>query len=366
MVSVKEMHEKEGRARELMEIERLDALALTSVGNFAWFTCGGCNCVNASAEAGVASVVLTRDAKYLVTNNNEARRMEDEEVTDQGFEFKICNWFENRKNDTIMELAGNGVLGSDVSMDGAKNIGAALAPYRYSLTPEEIERYRWIGRNVGECLAQAGHDVEPGISEHEAGSLVARGLIARGLQPIVALIAADDRIRKYRHPVPTDQTIKRYVMLVTCARKWGLIAAATRLVHFGEISTEIKRKHDALASVDATFIANTRVGADVSAIFRRAMEVYAETGFADEWMMHHQGGATGYQSREYVAHPDINAVVQDSQAFAWNPSITGTKSEDTIIATPDGPEIISEVSDWPAIEVDVDGVKVRRPDILVR
>ncbi len=59
-------------------------------------------------------------------------------------------------------------------------------------------------------------------------------------------------------------------------------------------------------------------------------------------------------------------MVQPWQAFAWNPSITGTKSEDTILATPDGPEVISGSPDWPLVEATAAGRLVARPDILVR
>src|SRR3712207_7663291 len=47
---------------------------------------------------------------------------------------------------------------------------------------------------------------------------------------------------------------------------------------------------------------------------------YAEEGFPDGWRDHHQGGTTGYASRELVASPDTHYTVGDRHAFAWNPS----------------------------------------------
>jgi len=60
--------------------------------------------------------------------------------------------------------------------------------------------------------------------------------------------------------------------------------------------------------------------------------------------------------------------IRDSpQAFAWNPSITGTKSEDTILTAPGGgaPEFLTQPLDWPATDVEWGGGTVARPDILV-
>jgi Xaa-Pro dipeptidase len=101
-------------------------------------------------------------------------------------------------------------------------------------------------------------------------------------------------------------------------------------------------------------------------VFRKGINVYAEVGFADEWRLHHQGGPTGYRTREFRVTEGTDAVIVENQALAWNPSITGTKSEDTIIATPSGPIILSETDDWPKIEVDMGGATIARPDILVR
>lgn len=366
MVNFIEMQGKERRVRELMEREGLDALAISTIANFAWLTCGGSNYVGIATEVGSATAVITRTAKYIVCDNIEANRIRDEEIEAQGFELRSFNWFEPRRDDTIKEIVGDGVLGSDVPLPDAKNIASALDPCRYSLTPEEIERYRWLGRNAGECMAQACREIEQGMTEHEIAAVLNGKLLARGMTPLVTLVATDERIEKYRHPLPTDKKLERYAMLVTGVRKWGLIISTSRLVHFGELPEELRHKHDAVTRVDAAFISGTLVGANMADILGSAIEMYKSTGYADEWTMHHQGGPTGYKGRDFRVTPATSAAVAPNQAFAWNPSITGTKSEDTILATPTGPEILSMVDDWPVVEVEINGQKLARPDILVR
>jgi len=240
---------------------------------------------------------------------------------------------------------------------------AEIGQLRWSLTEAEVERYRKAGRLAAEAMEQALLSVRPGMSEHEIASLLAAPVVARGMVPSVVLIATDERLYRYRHPIPTGKGLQRYAMLVLGARKWGLHISLTRLVHFGEIPAELRRRQEAVARVDATLICATQVGARVGEIFARAQQAYAEAGYPEEWRLHHQGGATGYESRSYRALPGDSHQVLPNQAFAWNPSIAGAKSEDTIIATPAGPEIISATPRLPTLKVEVGGRLWERADV---
>lgn len=57
-------------------------------------------------------------------------------------------------------------------------------------------------------------------------------------------------------------------------------------------------------------------------------------------------------------------MIQEHQAFTWNPSITGTKSEDTILATAGGPEMITRPVCYPTLSMEGSGVRFTRPAIL--
>ena len=364
MASKSEMAEKERRARAIMDENGLGALVLSSQANFAWITCGGDNHVSIASEGGVASVVITRDAKYIVCDNIEAARIMDEETVGQGFEHVSCDWWEDKKPVLIREIADGKVIGSDMPMPDAAVVEKNIAMHRRSLTPEEIDRYRLVGQATAVCMSEACRAIVPGMTEFEIAAVLDEEVVSRGMIPNVTLIAVDDRISKYRHPIPTNKKLEKYAMLVVGARKWGLILSATRLVHFGKISDELRRKHNAVVEVDAAFISATRTGTRVGKVFVSAQEAYARTGFADEWQLHHQGGPTGYLARDYRANANTEDTVQPNQAFAWNPSITGTKSEDTVIAMEAGTEVLSIGADWPLIDVEVDGRIIPRPDIL--
>ena len=118
--------------------------------------------------------------------------------------------------------------------------------------------------------------------------------------------------------------------------------------------------------MDATFIANTVPGARISDVFQSAVQAYEHEGYGEEWPLHHQGGATGYAGRDFKGTPDCGEIVQPNQAYAWNPSITGTKSEDTIIVSEADQEIISLTEDWPMINVEMGNKIIPRAAILER
>jgi Xaa-Pro dipeptidase len=361
--STQEITEKERRVRQFLADRGLDALVLTTQANFAWFTCGGDSHVGIGTDLGSVSAMITPDAKYIICDNIEAPRFLDEELAGQGFEFRVNNWWDGSLADEITKLTA-GPVGADTPVVGTSLVAGQIAPLRYSLTGPEIERYRWLGKATGECLSEAAHQISPGMTEHEIASVLGGKLMERGIIPQLVLVATDERIEKYRHPIPTDKILDRYAMLVAGAKKWGLVVSATRIVHFGPVPCELRRKHDAVMAVDAGFIVRTRPGTSVDYIFRQGVEAYARTGYPDEWRLHHQGGPTGYAGRDYRARPGIKETVQRDQAFAWNPSITGTKCEDTIIALDDRTEIISAHGDWPMKPIEVESIAVSREDIL--
>src|SRR5215212_2871256 len=122
----------------------------------------------------------------------------------------------------------------------------------------------------------------------------------------------------------------------------GLYANVTRMVHFEEPDAELKRRHEACEVILGRMREEaTRPGYTLADAFADCQRFYAEAGFPDEWKLHHQGGMTGYASREVIATPHTEQQIRVGQAFAWNPSITGAKAEETFILTEDGPEVIT-------------------------
>jgi antitoxin VapB len=354
---------KLNRIRDLAIRHGLDGILLQRVSSIAWMTDGVSAYVNTARSDAEASLLITSENQYVFTNNIEAIRLDKEEkLPSQGWIFRIAPWFE--PNAAATELTRGLKLGADGLFLNAQDLSGEIAHLRADLTPEEGERFRTLSQLCAQAIESATRSVRPGQTEYEIAGLLAGETERRGVQATVNLIATDERIFNFRHPLPTDKKLERYAMLVLCGRKQGLVCSVTRFVHFGRLPDEIRRKAEAVAQIDAAMIAVTRPGRTLGEIFRRAIEAYTHHGYPDEWQLHHQGGPVGYEPREYVATPSSTDRIALGQVYAWNPSITGTKSEDTVLVGESGNEILTRMPGWPAISVDVEGGMLERPAIL--
>lgn len=358
-----ELEGKLNRIRGLLSKYKLDGLYLNKVSSFAWATCGASSYVNTAASEGAASLLITIDKQFLITNNIESTRIEKEEkLALQGWDLVVAPWFEGGED--IWKLAGSKALGSDGDLPGFKNLSDDAAQLRMNLTPEEGMRFRELGKLCSEAMDAAIRKVKPGMSEYQIAANLGFEAQSRGVQAIVNLIAVDERIFMYRHPLPTDKILNKYAMLVLCGRKYGLVCSITRLVHFGRLSEELLEKSKAVAKVDAALIAATRPEKNLGQVFFEMKQAYAKVGFPEEWRLHHQGGPAGYEPREKVATADDDTRVVIGQAYAWNPSITGTKSEDTILIGDSTNEVITVIPGWPTFSIEYQGSTLTRPAIL--
>jgi len=158
--------------------------------------------------------------------------------------------------------------------------------------------------------------------------------------------------------------LEKYGMVNFCARKWGLCVSMTRFAYFGGIPQELADKFAAVAVVNAKLLDATRVGRSGAELFEVVREAYANEGFVGEETMHHQGGATGYSEREWVAAPGGSEKVLQNEAFAWNPSLQGAKAEDTVIVRAGATELLTETADLPVVETVVNGVTYRSAGVF--
>jgi Xaa-Pro dipeptidase len=322
-------HERLGT---LIERHGLDAVVLRHPANLAWLTGGAESRVDRALESGVAELEVTPDGLSVRTTNIEAERFRTE-LTPWA-EVVPYSWYEGPP-------APRGVTGSDLPVANDVDVADEVTALRRVLDSDAVDRLHTVGADARAAIEEVASEVRPGLSEHEAAGLLSGACERRGLFPSVLLAAADGRIAAHRHPLPHDGVIRRRAMLVVSAERGGLYANLTRLVELEDLPPETARRVAATNEILAGMRDATRPGRLLSEVFEDCRRLYAEAGYPDEWQRHHQGGSTGYRSREVIATPDTHDVVQVSQAFAWNPSITGAKAEETFVLTEAGPEVVT-------------------------
>lgn len=357
-----EVASKLERLRERLLAHRLDGVKLNLIPNTAWITAGASTYVGEGTDVAASSILITRDHAYVLTDGVESPRLRQEEGLEElGFEFIVEPWYARGKFAT--SFGAKHRMGED-GPGHHVNMSDELRHLRTVLHPNEVARLRRISRTTAEIMGEVVRSLRPGMTEYEVAARLASASRERGGNAVVNLVASDERIYQYRHPLPTGKTIERYVMAVLCFRHEGLIPAITRLVHFGSMPEELRVKAHAVAQVDARLILGTRANKTMGDMFDIARQAYQDIGYPEAIMEHHQGGSFAYMPREVIASEGNPILVEEHQAFAWNPSIRGVKSEDSILLGANGPEVLTEVIAWPTWTINIDGQSVARPAIL--
>jgi Xaa-Pro aminopeptidase len=309
---------------------------------FAWATAGGSNAVLLAAETGVAEVLVTPEAAWVLTDEIEAQRLKDEEIPQAQnlsslYQLSAHPWANSDDRQSLVrDATGGGKVLSDRPTQAESALPASLVNRKRVMMPTELERYRQVGRLASEAMTEVLAWAEPTWTEAQLAGAGAEALWARGLHPALTLAAGERRLPLYRHPVPKQEAIGQQAMLVFCARGYGLYANLTRFVHFGQLSSSIVELHRQVAEIEAIGLNSSRPGQSLSQVYEALAQAYQQHGYPQAIREHHQGGTTGYLAREVVATPNSSESLAANMAVAWNPSLVGAKLEDTFVLHQDG------------------------------
>ncbi|MFC6836779.1 M24 family metallopeptidase [Halomarina ordinaria] len=346
-----------------LDANDLEAVWFARPNGFAWLT-GGDNVVDRAGDAGVAAAGYDGEALTVVTDDIEAPRLRTEELPD--CTVVTFDWYRADLPSVVSEVSPTPAA-ADVDVPGLATLDASAL--RQPLTDGDAARYRALCRAVAETVESVCRACERDDTERAVAARLRGDLAARGVDSPVALVGGGERARRYRHYTPTTAPLGDYALVSVTAERGGLFASCTRTVAF-DPPTWLAERHRAAARVEATALAATRrvgrEGGTAGEVFAAVQDAYDAAGFDGEWAYHHQGGAAGFAGREWIATPDHPAPVRLPMGYAWNPTVRGAKSEETVLVTEDGVETLTrtDADDWPTLEVtatDGSGVTVTRP-----
>lgn len=359
-----EISQKLEKIRRVLKANHLQGLRLKGVDWFAWATGGGNSVVIFTSEKGIAEVFITADKAMVLTNKIERDRLAHEEVPGE-FEIMAFPWQDPAAADKFVhEVLGGGKVASDVPGATETHVPYELQVLKMTMSPDEVKRYREVGRLAAEAMTEAIQMATPDWTEDQLAGEGAKALWKRGLDPTLVMVGNHRRVQIYRHPIAGSERLGDYAMMVFCARGYGLYANLTRFIFFREPTAAERTQFQKVAQVEAAVFAASTSGQPLTGAYHALAKAYADLGTPEEVDKHHQGGPTGYLSREFTAssYSRQDEVLKTGMALAWNPSLPGAKIEDTVLMTENGLEVLTVDPAWPTLEV----AGRARPNIYIK
>jgi hypothetical protein len=359
------MHRRD-RLDAYLDAADLQAVWFARPNSFTWLT-GGDNVVDRAGDVGVAAVGYDGERTVVVTDDIEAPRLRDEEL-DERVTVESFAWYGKSLAEAVAERTPT-PFAADFDVPGGDHVDAGTL--RQPLSEGDVDAYRSLGADAAAAVEAVCRELTPRTTERDAAVALRETLGERGCETPVALVGGAKRAQRYRHLTPTDRPLGAYAIASVTTVRRGLHASLTRTVAFDPPDWLVDR-HTAARRVEVSALAATRrvarAGGTAGEVFDAVREAYAAVGHDGEWREHHQGGAAGFAGREWIATPDSDARVTEPMAYAWNPTVQGTKSEDTHLVTESGVETLTTTGDWPgrASEAVESDLTLDRPAVLQR
>jgi Xaa-Pro aminopeptidase len=335
-----------GRVRRWLADSGYDGVLFRTQPEVAWVTGGLSDLVVRNEEPGLVWALVTADEAILLSTEIEAPRLRAEERF-PGWELRTIPWY---SPSGLLGLTGERKLLTDT---------AELAVLRMPLTDEESEKLGVLGHDCATALESALRTWRPDERECELAARIAAELEELLILPSVLLVGGAERRRLFRHPLPTAAVCGRDVLAVVVGVRGGLNVACSRSACAGPLDPELGVRHLAACAVEHAMISATRPGVTWSSVVQAGMDAYAAAGFPGEWRSHVQGGPIGYLSREFDVVPGTaraETLVSAGDAYAWNPTVLGAKSEDTFVVTTDGARPVTNTGNWPVVAGERPGI----------
>ena len=255
---------------------------------------------------------------------------------------------------------------ADPVTDRLQMLGARMRALRFPLLDPELERYRAFGKQLARVCESVARQIEVGQSDFEITALAARELYRQELVPVSIRIALDDTAMTASSVAPRGETLARFAQISLTARKSGLHASVTRLVHFGPVPEKLAKRQNGVTKTMAGLIEALKPGQKVAEMIKPVPPPGGQEKVARVWQALPLGWSTGYQEKEFFLSPIGQEFVDEGMVCVLQPQLEGARIEETVRLESKGFEILTAPGDWPVLELTVRGQSLKLPGILVR
>ncbi len=355
---------KQLRVAALLKEAGCDGLLVLDPANVAWLTSGATVRGVFDATEGPA-LYFSPEQRWVICSNVDSQRYFDEELDGLGFLLKEWPWHWGREQ-LLADLCHARKVATDQETEGAVSVARQLRRERRRLDTYEQACCSALGQIVTHAVEATCRTMNAGDTEREIAGQVSHRLLHRGAQPLVISVAADGRSRLYRQHGFTSTPVEKCCVVTVAAHKYGLCAAASRAVCFGEPDPLFRREHDAATKVSAAYVAATWPDAVPREILLAGQRIYQLCQFDHEWLLSPQGHVTGRALVEKTLTPKTEELFESGWAVTWRASAGAAVSCDTFLVSEEGPRSMTPTEIWPLRRIRIQGAEFLRPDILQR
>ncbi len=349
---------------ELMREQGLDGILLSRPSNFAWFTAGG-DSTRGSWNDAVSALFITPEARVVLSRNTDSTQLFDRQIPGLGFQLKERVWTESRE--VLMgDICRSRNVACDQPFENCPDVSPHLAGMRLPLSGLEMKSLVRAGTIVAHAVEATGRGFNRGDTEAEIAGQIAHRLLRHNAFPVRIQVWADGQGERYRHWGFGEAPVSQFCTLTAVARLNGLHVGVSRTVSFGSPSKELRSAHLNCLLVESTGIFFSQKQWEIYESWNRVERIYEKFGHTEEWHFSDQGCVTGYELCEAPITPRSEFRLQAGMPVYWHSSIGPALVSDTVLITDDGLSIVTRMENWPRVDIDVKGVTLSRPDILVR
>lgn len=334
------------KIRKYLENNHLDAMLLGRRSSFAWFS-GGESSMNFYTDMGLGFIWISKDDAFVYCSNNEQQRI-SYEIFANKFPIKSFSWVEG-PGSNLQKLILEQKVVSDFSVANTQEDYENIKKLRYQLSSEQNKLAYSLSKKSAEMLENCLKKLKIGMSEIQIQAEIRYAFEKEGIALPVLLVAGDENLNNYRHPLATNKSVNEKIMVVICSQYKGVMIATSRIRYFRPETQQEKIKNLAVAKINADMICVSKEEVHSSKLWETMLQAYSNHGFAQEYLNHHQGGAIGFESREWILRPTIEETLLLDQLVAWNPTLVGAKSEETILITSSIPEVLTVTGEYPTL-----------------
>ena len=349
---------------DLMREQGFDGILLSRPSNFAWFTAGG-DSTRGSWNDAVSSLFVTPEARVVLSRNTDSTQLFDRQIPGLGFQLKERVWTESRE--VLMgDICRSRNVACDQSFENCPDVSLHLAGMRLPLSQQEMKTLVRAGTVVAHAVEATARGFNRGETEAEVAGQISHRLLRHSAIPVRIQVWADGQGERYRHWGFGEAPIERFCTLTAVVRLNGLHVGVSRTVSFGTPSKELRSAHLDCLLVESTGIFFSQRQWEIDETWSRVERIYDKFGHTEEWHFSDQGCVTGYELCEAPITPRSEYRLQAGMPVYWHSSIGPALVSDTVLITDEGLSIVTRMENWPRVDIDVKGVTLSRPDILVR